>query len=439
MPTSPHVCLVSLSGFRIREPEMLSLGMSLPGLQSRAEAVGALPALGLLTLAALTPQPWSLSYHEAPRITSELITTILSHRPTLVAISALTASILEAYTLADTLRAEGIKVAIGGLHATALPHEAATHADAVVIGDGEPVWQSLLADAHANSMRPHYRADAPFNLADAPLPRLDLLGARSRPRFTLQTSRGCPFACDFCGASRLLGSFREKPVANINAELRAIKSLDRHPTIELADDNTFAGRRDASALLSTLASHDVRFFTEGDWRIGERPDVLSKLADAGCAQLLVGIESLIHQHRGMGAKQAPLSRVIHAVNTIQSAGVPVIGCFIVGSDGETHESIAALADFLVDAPFADIQLTLLTPFPGTQLHQRLAREGRLLPDRTWSSYTLFDATFRPDHLSTDELESSFRNLVRMTFSAGPTARRAAIRREAWSRRYGASA
>lgn len=435
----PLLSLVALSGFRVREPEMLALGMALPGLQSRAGAVAALPALGLLTLAGMTPPDWEVAYDEAAAVDDALVQRILERRPALVGISALTASILEAYRLADRLRAEGVRVVLGGLHVTACPDEASRHADGIVVGDGEPVWRQVLADAAAGELRPVYRARAPFDLAAAPLPRFGLLGDKPRPRFTVQTARGCPLACEFCGASRLLGPFREKPAARLREELAEIRRLDRRATVELADDNTFAGRRSAEELLGVLGESGVRYFTEGDWRIGERPDVLRGLAASGCVQILVGIESLVYRHRGMGSKAAALSRVIDAVEAIQESGVAVIGCFIVGSDGESHESLHALGEFIQSSPFADIQLTLQTPFPATALHARLAREGRLLPGRDWSSYTLFDLTYRPDRLSPEELERGFRNLVRCTFAPGPSARRLEIRQRIWGHRSGAVA
>ncbi len=153
------------------------------------------------------------------------------------------------------------------------------------------------------------------------------------------------------------------------------------------------GRRAVRPLLVALAGSGVRYFTEVDWRIGERPDVLEGLAASGCVQVLVGLESLELRHGGMGAKGAPLARMIDAVEAIQAAGVAVVGCFIVGADGETEASLDRLGVFLESAPLADIQLTLQTPFPGTALHRRLRDEGRLIEDRGWSHYTLFDVTY----------------------------------------------
>jgi radical SAM superfamily enzyme YgiQ (UPF0313 family) len=289
----PHVVFVPLTGFRIREDEMMDLGMTLPGLRPRAAAIGQLPALGLLTLAGMLPAHWTCSYHEATNVDQRLIQSVVQEKPTLVAVSALTASILEAYRLCDELRKQNIHVVLGGLHATVCPNEAVEHCDAVVVGEGEPVWKDVLSDAEADQLKPLYRAKQPFNLAEAPIPRFELLGKRIRPRITIQTQRGCPLACEFCGASRLLGPHRSKPVANIQKELDAITKLQSNPVLELADDNTFVGQSDPQPLLDCLGRANARYFTEVDWRIGERPQLLSQLAQSGCVQVLIGLESLV--------------------------------------------------------------------------------------------------------------------------------------------------
>lgn len=427
----PHVALVPFTGFRVREAEMLALGMSLPGLVPRAAAVAQLPALGLLTLAGLNPPGWTCSYHEADAATEALAEEVMTRRPALVALSALTASVEEAYRFAGFLRRRGARVVLGGLHATACPDEAVRHCDAVVVGEGEPVWGQLLADAEAGELKPVYRADRPFDLARSPVPRFELLGRGPRPRLTVQTQRGCPLACEFCGASRLLGPYRVKPAANLRRELGAAAAVTQRPVLELADDNTLAGGRDPAGLFDALAAVDARYFTEVDWRVGEDPALTAGLAASGCVQVLVGIESLVFRHPGMGPKQAELPRVLAALDAIQAAGVAVIGCFIVGCDGETWDSLDRLAEFVESCDLTDVQLTLQTPFPGTALRRRLAREGRLLPGRGWSHCTLFDLTFRPDAMTVGELEAAFRGLVRRVFAPGPAARRRAIRRRVW--------
>lgn len=427
----PHVMFVPMTGFRVREPQMLELGMSLPGLWSRAKAISELPALGVLNLAGMTPEPWSCSCHGVPQCNEAAIEQIISQQPDLVAISALTASIEEACLLSRQLRRRGLRTVIGGLHATVCPDEVEQHFDTVVVGRGESVWHQLLQDAIHGQMRRRYVA-SPAQAPIWPLPRFDLLG-KAPSRFTLQTQTGCPLACGFCGASRLLGRFAEKPVERIHNELAAIRRIVRRPLIELADDNTFAGPRDVNAFFDIMQDSGARWFTESDWRIGERPEILGRLAVSGCVQVLVGIESLVFRYPGLGEKQAELDRIMESVVAVQEAGVSVNGCFIIGADGETRETLDMLTEFILCSPLAEVQVTLQTPFPGTALYRSLLDQGRLLAERGWSAYTLFDVTYRPDRMSVVELEQGFRDVLKHVFSSTAAERRNRIRREIMGR------
>jgi radical SAM superfamily enzyme YgiQ (UPF0313 family) len=150
-------------------------------------------------------------------------------------------------------------------------------------------------------------------------------------------------------------------------------------------------------------------------------------------QVLVGIESLTFRYPGMGAKHAELDRMMDAVQAIQDSGVCVNGCVILGADGETNDSLDRMTEFLLESPLAEVQITLQTPFPGTGLHRRLAKDGRLLPRRDWSFYTLFDVTYQPDLLSVEELESGFRRVIQAVFSEQAALRRSRIRRDVWQK------
>jgi radical SAM superfamily enzyme YgiQ (UPF0313 family) len=393
--------------------------------------VGQLPSLGLLTLAGHLTEEWTCSYHEATGDDDLLVQSIVQERPRLVAMSALTASVEHAYRVAARLRRENIITVLGGLHASACPGEAERHVDVVCAGEGELVWPDVLRDAIADRLRSRYNAVRLETELPWKLPRFDLVGDQPRPRWTLQTQRGCPLACEFCAASRTISRFREKPLDLLRAELTAISERTPKPIIELADDNTFAGTRDPEPLLAALAATGARYFTEVDWRIGQRPQLLGHLAASGCVQVLVGIESLVFRYPGMGAKQAELSRIMDAVDRIQGAGIAVNGCFIVGGDGETQSSIDRLIEFVRSTRLADVQLTLSTPFPGTPLRSRLARAGRMLSDRDWSHYTLFDVTFEPDMMSVAELERSYRQALAAVYDATEARRRTRIRHDVW--------
>jgi len=426
----PHVCFTPLTGLRIGTDAVRELGMTLPGLQQRSEAIGRLPSLASLTLAGMLPEDWTCEYRPVDVVTDDVVQAIVSSRPDLVAISALTASVEEAYALSTRLRAEGLLTVIGGLHATACPDEASRFCDAVVVGEGEHVWPQILSDAKQNRLRGIYKADPWSSDVEWPTPRFDLLSGEPPVRFTLQTQRGCPLACEFCGASRLLGRFREKPLSHIHSELQSLATLSPRLHLELADDNTFAGGRDAIALCDLLGEYDVRYFTECDWRIGERPELLQAMAASGCVQVLVGVESLVFRYPGMGEKRSELERILAAIMAIQSHGIVANACFIVGAEGETRASIERLVEFILQSDLSEVQLTLQSPFPGTGLYRRLAREGRLL-DRGWNHYTLFDVTSRPDAMSVVELEIGFREALKAVYSASAHQRRARIRHSVW--------
>ena len=248
---SYRVLLLAMSGVRVKNDELRELGMSLPGFIERGEVIASLPSLGLLTLASHTPAHWETEYREIDELSVDAVDQIVGGDYDLVAISSLTARILDAYRIADGLRKEGTTVIIGGLHASAMPHEAAQHADAVLQGEGELLWSELLADFEAGRLRGLYSSLGSrrrFSLADARTLRYDLLDIERYNRLTLQTTRGCPLDCSFCGASRLISPFKIKPIDLVRRDLEAILELWPHPFIELADDNTFVSKRWAREL-----------------------------------------------------------------------------------------------------------------------------------------------------------------------------------------------
>lgn len=406
--------------------------MTLPGLTARRDTLAELPGLGLLTLARMLPSHWSCSYHTITEEVESLLETLVAEKPDLIAMSALTASIEQAYRCTAQLRKENLQVVIGGLHATACPAEIQRSGASAVVGEGEAVWRQVLDDAECRELKAVYRSSEALGSPRWPAPRLDLLPA-APPRYTLQTQRGCPLACEFCGASRLLSKYREKPLAKIERELSAIVDRDVRPVVELADDNTFVRRSDLPEFFEAFALSGVRYFTEADWRIGTRPEILEPMATSGCVQLLMGIESLVFRYPGMGKKSESLNQILDAVERVQDAGIAVNGCFIIGAEGETQESIGRLIDFVLRSPFADVQLTLQTPFPGTPLYDRLRRAGRIIPQRGWSYYTLFDVTYVPDKMSINALEASFENALLEVYSASAASRRRAIRQRIWSK------
>jgi radical SAM superfamily enzyme YgiQ (UPF0313 family) len=409
-----------MSGIRVCDEALLELGLTLPGFVERSKAIASLPSLGLLTLIGMTPEArFERSYVEVPSLAE------LGDLPgpfDLVAISGLTARMPDAYALAARLRAAGTKVVMGGLHVTALPDEAARHADAIVIGEGESVWPELLEDFARDALKPVYDARRqPFDLADAPMPAFELLDMSRYNRITVQTSRGCPLKCSFCASSILLTpKYKQKPAEKVLAEVDRICELWRRPFLELADDNSFVNKRYWRALLPELAKRRVRWFTETDLSVADDEALLALLAEAGCVEVLVGLESAsadaLTEIDRTGWKRKRFERARDNVHRIQSHGIRVNGCFIVGLDAHDERVFDDVFEFARDTRLFDVQITLPTPFPGTPMYRDYAAAGRLTHPTDWKRYTLYDLNFRPLQMSGSRLVEGFHDLSKRLYS-----------------------
>ncbi len=417
-----------MSGVRAHNEALTKLGLTLPGFVERNKVIASLPSLGLLTLAGLTPDQFDVEYHEIADL--EKLAQLPTHFD-LVALSTFTAQLKEAYAVADHYSALGIPVVMGGITVSCLAEEALAHCTSVVVGEGEPLWPVVLRDFEQGQLRRLYAQTPPgrFDLRDAPLPRFDLLDPDRYNRLTVQTSRGCPHRCEFCASSILLTPrYKLKPVGKVVAELQAIKRIWDRPFIEFADDNTFVHREHSKRLMRALIPEQLRWFTETDIRVADDADLLGLIRDAGCQQVLIGLESPrrtslngIELHSNWKLRQ--LDHYRDAIQRIQSRGITVNGCFVLGLDADTPEVFDDVLQFVRESGLYEVQVTFLTPFPGTPLYQRLEREGRLLHPGAWELCTLFDLNIRPRQMTIEELQDGFLKLVKVLYSEEETARR----------------
>ena len=423
-PDRRKLLFLAMSGVRVFDQELLNIGLTLPGFVERSRVIASLPSLGLLSLAAHTPENWQIEYREYDDLPIDSADRIYQQGFGVVAISSLTARINEAYALSHELRARGMIVIIGGLHVSAMPEEATPHADIIVQGEGERIWRRLLLDLENGSWNSVYNSataadESHFNEVH-PVPRYDLLEIDRYNRLTLQTTRGCPLHCSFCAASRTISPYRKKSLVQVRRELEVILNLWPKPFIELADDNTFVDKRWSRELVSLLSEYPLKWFTESDISLADDQALLKLLAKSGCAQVLIGLESAASESMtGLDTQNWKSRRhpdYAQKIQRIQDHGISVNGCFILGFDQDGPDIFARTLDYIESLRLAEVQITLLTPFPGTSLRQRLIEEGRMLPGVTWGQYTLFDLTFRPARMSEDEMKFGFHGLMKSVYS-----------------------
>jgi radical SAM superfamily enzyme YgiQ (UPF0313 family) len=414
------IALIAMSGIRACDTELLELGLTLPGFVERSKQIASLPSLGLLTLAGLTPKHHDVHYIEIPDLSVEVGKL---EDFDLVAISSYSAQINEAYELAMRYRAIGTPVVMGGTHVTALPHEARKYCTSIILGEGEPVWLDVLADAEKNRLKIIYDArKLDYSLADAPMPAFELLDISKYNRLTVQTSRGCPHNCEFCAGSNLISScYKQKPADKVLAEIDRICEIWPHPFIEFADDNSFVNRSYWKEFLPELKKRKIKWFTETDISVAEDPELLEMMRESGCAQILIGLESptfdpLDGVELNVNWKQNRFAHYKEAIYTIQSHGITVNGCFIVGLDGQTTDVFDDIYNFVRDTELYEVQITILTPFPGTTLYERLKKAYRLIEPTNWKKCTLFDLNFQPQNMTKEELREGFHHLAMKLYS-----------------------
>jgi radical SAM superfamily enzyme YgiQ (UPF0313 family) len=426
---------IAMSGIRALDAELLALGLTLPGFVERSRTIASLPSLGLLTLAGMTPAEHDVRYIEVADVRT------VGKLPTdfdLVAISSFSAQVKEGYELAAGYRAAGVPVVMGGLHVTSVPDEPGRFGASAVVGEGEVVWPEILDDARRGSLKPLYSARGrEFNIAHAPMPAFELLDIDKYNRITVQTSRGCPWRCAFCASSVLLTDrYKQKPVGKVLAEVDRICTLWPRPFIEFADDNAFVRRAWWKQFLPELKKRRVKWFAETDLSVAEDDELLEMMRRSGCAEVLIGFESPVEDglddvelRANWKRKRFPHYR--DAIRRIQSHGIRVNACFVVGLDGHGPGIFDAVYDFVEQTVPFDVQITYPTPFPGTPMYEQFRRHGRLLEDRAWERCTLFDVNFRPTRMSPAELRAGFHHLARRLYDDAFTG----YRRDTFRRRY----
>ena len=385
------------------------------------------PPLGLATLAGY------LDDDDEVEIVNEHVEAVrLDDEPDLVAMTVYPPSARRAYEIADRYRARGVHVCLGGLHVTAVPDEAARHADTIFLGPGEEAWRQFLADFRAAAPGRVYRS-ARRDLTDVPPVRRDLIRRRDYlvPN-TLVVTRGCPHRCDFCYNNSFFAGGRRFYTMAVD---QALSEIDRLPGRHLyfLDDHLFGDERFASALFDGLRGMGRLWQAAATVRSVLRPGLLEKAAAAGLRSLFVGFETLDESNlRAVHKGQNLPGDYDRAVRRLHDHGVMVNGSFVFGLDADDDGVFGRTVDWAVRRGIETATFHVLTPYPGTALHERMASQGRIL-HRNWSLYDARHAVFRPARMTPAALEAGHRRAYRQFYAWRNVFRAAATRPHARDR------
>jgi len=328
----------------------------------------------------------------------------------LVGLSVLTPCAPRAYEVADRFRKGGIKVVLGGVHITMCPQEAALHADALVLGEAEETWPRLIEDFKKGRLKKYYRCPRPPDLKGLPIPRWDLLKMRYLPTYVVQTTRGCPFDCEFCAVTTFFGGkYRTRPLEEVLNEIKTLieSKRQRSPFGDIfffSDDNIYSDRSYAMQWLKEIIPFKIHWIGQAPITMAWDEELLKVSADSGCIGVLIGFESLFQKNIDkMGKRINKVKEYEEAIKRIHSYGIKLIGSFMFGLDEDDKGVFERVVRFMEKTHIDVPGMGAATPYPGTRLYKRLKKEGRIF-DYDWTHYDSMRTVFDPLRMSRKELD-----------------------------------
>jgi len=372
----------------------------------------AFPQLTLPLLAGMTPKEYDVEIVE--EVFNQEID--FDQEVDIVGISIMTQTAIRGYEIANEFKKRGKTVIFGGIHATVLPKEAIMYGDAVVIGEAENgLWEQVLKDIQDGTLKEFYKLANYPNLDKYIMPRRDL--TRDMPgRFAIapiETGRGCPYNCDFCTVPKSFGSKqRHKMIDSIIKDIEGIKEKN----LFFLDDNITINKKFARELFEKLIPLKKGWVGQASINIVNDKELMSLARKSGCKGLLIGFESMTDTGLNKYRKTfASFDRNVEAIKTLQDNGIMVMASLVFGLDDDTTEVFDTAWEFLSKAKPAFLQACALTPYPGTEVFDRMKEDGRILTD-DWRQFDAKKVIVTPKKMTAEELQNGYTTIKDKTYS-----------------------
>jgi len=376
--------------------------------------------LTLTTLAALIPEDVE---HEVVIYDETAGKIPLDIDADLIGITCITGTAPRCYAYADYFRKKGIVVAMGGVHPSMLPEEAAQHADVVFTGFSEQTFPQFIHDFVKGSYQKFYHQNADYTIEGKPHPRRELLNPkRYITTKTVEAIRGCCHTCSFCAYPAAFGKpVHKRPVKEVVAEIEALNT--KH--VLFPDVNLITDRAYALELFNALIPLKIIWLGLVTSSVGIDDEIMTVFRKSGCKGLLIGFESITQEsqqyiHKGVNK----VNNYVSLMERLHDNGILVQGCFAFGGDEEDESVFDRTVEMIIKAKIDLPRYSILTPFPQTQYYAQLEKEGRII-ERNWAMYDVQHCVFQPKLMTKEQLEEGTDRAWRATYKTSNIMKRLA--------------
>jgi len=357
------------------------------------------PSLALANIAALTPKEDEIF------VVDEQISPIdYDLDVDLVAISVNTSIVNRSYKIADNFRKKGVKVVLGGLHPSLMPEESLKHADSIIIGDADGMWEQLVKDFKNNKLQKKYVNNQKRDLRYLPIPKREIFKGMGYVNTNfVETSRGCPNHCKFCSTSPFYHHMhRTRPIEDVIRDVKNVKSFPKK-FIFFVDDNIIGDKEYAKKLFKALIPLNIYWISQATVDIGEDEELVKLAAKSGCFGLFLGFESISKANLDeMGKEHNHINKYKQTINMLHKHGIGIEAGFIFGFDKDDKSVFKHTFNFLKQTKIDSFLAIYLTPIPGTIMYDKFKKQNRLITD-DYSKYDFRHIVFRPENMASQEI------------------------------------